>query len=63
MNIKLVHILLDPNDSQDIPKENWESTVNKQKGSRDYWESVKHKFTSILSYGIMATLTFFLITK
>ena len=24
---------------------------------------VKHKFTSILSYGIMATLTFFLITK
>jgi hypothetical protein len=24
---------------------------------------VKHKFTSILSYGVMATLTFFLITK
>lgn len=24
---------------------------------------VKHKFTSILSYGIMATLTYFLITK
>ena len=48
MNIKLVHILLDPNDPQDIPKESWESTVKKQKGSRDYWESVKHKFTSYI---------------
>ncbi len=46
MNIKIVHILLDPNDSQDISPENWESTVQKQKKSRDYWESVKHKFTS-----------------
>ncbi len=48
MNIKLVHILLDPNNPQDISKENWESTVNKQKVSRDYWESVKHKFTSYI---------------
>jgi hypothetical protein len=48
MNIKLVHILLDPNDSQDISKENWDSVVAKQKVSRDYWESVKHKFTSYI---------------
>ena len=48
MNIKLVHILLDPNDPQDIPAEEWKSTVSKQEKSRKYWEEVRHKFTSYI---------------
>lgn len=46
LNIKLVHILLDPEHRQDIPEESWKSTVEKQKKSRDCWEDIKHKFTS-----------------
>lgn len=43
---KLVHILLDPDKPQDIPLDDWESTIAKQRKSRDCWESIKHKFTS-----------------
>lgn len=48
MNIKLVHILLDPNDPQDINPEDWKSTVDKQRKSFEYWDGVKHKFTSYI---------------
>ena len=46
LNIKLVHILLDPNHPEDIPLNSWKSTVDKQRKSRDLWESISHKFTS-----------------
>jgi hypothetical protein len=46
LNIKLVHILLDPNEPKDIPLESWESTVNKQLQSRNCWSNIKHKFTN-----------------
>ena len=46
LNIKLVHILLDPNEPKDIPLESWESTVNKQLQSRNCWANIKHKFTN-----------------
>ena len=46
LNIKLVHILLDPNHPEDIPLDSWRSTVDKQRKSRDLWESMSHKFTS-----------------
>jgi len=46
LNIKLVHILLDPNEPKDIPLESWKSTVNKQLQSRNCWANIKHKFTN-----------------
>ena len=46
LNIKLVHILLDPNFPKDIPLENWKSTINKQLKSRECWSNIKHKFTN-----------------
>jgi hypothetical protein len=46
LNIKVVHLLLDPNESQDIADSNWNSTIEKQNLSIQCWESMKHKFTS-----------------
>ena len=46
LNIKLVHILLNPNEPKDIPLESWKSTVNKQLQSRNCWANIKHKFTN-----------------
>jgi hypothetical protein len=46
LNIKLVHILLDPNEPKDIPLESWKSTVNKQLQSRNCWVNIKNKFTN-----------------
>jgi hypothetical protein len=46
INIKLVHILLDPDSPEDLPIDSWESTIRKQRKSRDCWENIKHKFTS-----------------
>jgi hypothetical protein len=46
LNIKLVHILLDPDQPKDIPMDSWKSTVDKQLKSRECWENIKHKFTS-----------------
>ena len=46
LNIKFVHLLLDPNESQDIAESNWKSTVDKQNLSIQCWENMKHKFTS-----------------
>jgi hypothetical protein len=37
---------LDPNHPEDIPLDSWKSTVDKQRKSRDLWESMSHKFTS-----------------
>ena len=42
--IKVVHLLLDPNEPEDIPKERWESTIEKQRQSIQCWENMKHKF-------------------
>jgi hypothetical protein len=48
INIKFVHLLLDPNDPQDIAEPNWRSTVEKQNYSIGCWEGISHKFTSFV---------------
>ena len=47
-NIKIVHLLMDPNKSEDIPKKNWDSTVSKQNLSIDCFEKLSKKFTSYI---------------
>jgi hypothetical protein len=46
LNIKVVHLLLDPNEPQDILEFNWKSTIEKQNLSIQCWENMEHKFTS-----------------
>ena len=46
LNIKVVHLLLDPNEPQDISELNWNSTIEKQNLSIQCWEGMEHKFTS-----------------
>ncbi len=46
LNIKVVHLLLDPNEPQDILESNWKSTIEKQNLSIQCWENMEHKFTS-----------------
>jgi hypothetical protein len=48
LNIKFVHLLLDPEDPQDIAELNWKSTVEKQNYSIKSWEGIGHKFTSFV---------------
>lgn len=48
LKIKFLHLLLDPNDPQDISELNWKSTVDKQNLSIQCWENIKHKFTSYI---------------
>ena len=48
LNIKIVHLLLDPNEPQDISDSNWKSTIEKQNLSIQCWEGIKHKFTSYI---------------
>jgi hypothetical protein len=42
--IRVVHLLLDPNSPEDLPKEKWKSTVDRQNESLKYWESAKDLF-------------------
>jgi hypothetical protein len=42
--IRVVHLLLDPNEPEDLPLKGWESTVDKQNLSIECWENMKHKF-------------------
>jgi hypothetical protein len=42
--IRVVHLLLDPNDPQDIPLDRWKSTIDRQNLSIGCWENMKHKF-------------------
>jgi hypothetical protein len=46
INIKVVHLLLDPNKQEDILDLNWQSTIEKQNLSIQCWENMKDKFTS-----------------
>jgi len=46
LNIKVVHLLLDPNKQEDISDSNWNSTIDKQNLSIECWNNMKHKFTS-----------------
>ena len=46
MNIKLVHLLLDPNFFADIPEEKWKSVIDKQQQSIDSFSKVKSHFVS-----------------
>jgi hypothetical protein len=47
--IKVVHLLLDPNEPEDIPLERWESTIEKQRQSIRCWENMKHNFFDYVS--------------
>ena len=42
--IRVVHLLLDPEDSQDLPLDRWKSTIQKQNDSLKFWEKLKDKF-------------------
>lgn len=42
--IRVVHLLLNPNEPEDIPLNKWKSTVEKQNLSIQCWEGMKHKF-------------------
>ena len=42
--IRVVHLLLDPNEPEDLPLDRWSSTVEKQNFSIQCWEGMKHKF-------------------
>lgn len=46
LNIKFVHLLLNPDEPQDISEFNWKSTVEKQNYSIQCWDQMKDKFTS-----------------
>lgn len=42
--IRVVHLLLDPNEPEDIPEDKWKSTIDKQNLSIECWEKMKHRF-------------------
>jgi len=42
--IRVVHLLLDPNERKDIPEESWKSTIDKQNFSISCWENMKDMF-------------------
>jgi SAM-dependent methyltransferase len=42
--IRVVHLLLDPNEPKDIPMSSWNSTIKKQEQSIYCWEKMRHKF-------------------
>ena len=42
--IKICHLLLDPNQPQDIPAERWASTMDKQKASITAFEKISSNF-------------------
>lgn len=46
--IKVVHLLLDPDEPQDIAEEQWKSTIEKQDLSIQCWESMSHNFDSYI---------------
>ena len=53
-NVRLVHLLLDPSEQQDIPDEKWASTMFKQNKSIESFEKIKLKFSSyVQSYSIL----------
>jgi hypothetical protein len=42
--IRVVHLLLDPNEPEDLPLEGWKSNILRQEYSIKCWENMKHKF-------------------
>lgn len=46
LNVKFVHLLLNPDEPQDINEFNWKSTIEKQNYSIQCWNQMKDKFTS-----------------
>jgi len=46
MNIKLVHLLFNPNYKADLSQEKWDSILSKQKKSVDCFDKIKYKFKS-----------------
>jgi len=46
MNIKLVHLLFNPNYRADLSEEKWESIMDKQRKSIECFDKIKYKFSS-----------------
>lgn len=44
--IKFIHLLLNPDNRQDIPQDLWESRISKQSNSINCWRRISHKFSS-----------------
>lgn len=42
--IRVVHLLLDPNEPEDLPLDGWKSTIDRQNLSINCWENMAHKF-------------------
>jgi hypothetical protein len=42
--IRVVHLLLDPNESEDLPPEKWKSNIDRQNFSIECWSRMKDKF-------------------
>jgi hypothetical protein len=42
--IRVVHLLLDPNEPEDLPLDSWQSNIQRQEYSIKCWENMKHKF-------------------
>jgi hypothetical protein len=42
--IRVVHLLLDPNEPEDLPIDGWKSTINRQNLSIECWKNMSHKF-------------------
>jgi len=52
--IKIVHLVMDPNDSKDISHENWKSTMWKQDKSIECWNNIKGYFDDyVLRYSVV----------
>jgi len=50
LNIKIVHLLLDPNEPEDISEKNWKSTIEKQNLSISCMEKMSSKFKYVQRY-------------
>jgi len=42
--IRVVHLLLDPNEPESLPLDSWKSNIQRQEYSIKCWENMKHKF-------------------
>ena len=42
--IRVVNLLLDPNEPEDLPLDSWKSNIQRQEYSIKCWENMKHKF-------------------
>jgi len=48
LNLKVVHLVLNPDEKEDIPDESWKSTIWKQDKSIECWENMSDKFSTYI---------------